>query len=71
MTTIQTNYMVPFLNDKPRVNIQDNESILKWSEKLEISREELFYCVSKVGSSIAAIKKYKESCDQLQVAWMK
>lgn len=63
--------MVPFLNDKPRVNIQDSKSIEQWSHELGFSKEELFYCVSKVGSSIAAIKKFKETSDQLLVTWMK
>lgn len=63
--------MVPFLTDKPRVNIQDEKSIELWTQELGFSKEELFYCISKVGSSIAAIKKFKETSDQLLVTWMK
>jgi hypothetical protein len=63
--------MIKQFEEKPRVDIHNSSSIEVWSNNLQCSREELLYCISKVGSSIMAIESYLHMNRSLLKAWAK
>ncbi len=58
----------------PRIDIHDQEEIRRWCNTLDCNREQLLYCVMKVGNSPAAVTDFlhmnKDRLEQFfQLLW--
>lgn len=65
---------LPHPSTPSKINTHDQEEIMRWCSSLNCNREQLLYCVMKVGNSPAAVTDYlymnKDRLEQFfQLLW--